>query len=197
MEQDLVPARLTVGVAYFSQQFRDLIQYTALPPEPDAPNYFNVAAADASGVEIEARGEPVRGLTVGASYTYLDTEVLEAYDGGPGAGFVPGERLLRRPTHALSAHASYRLRDRGFASLRLHYLGERDDRDFSTFTPVILPWYVTLDLAAEAVLWRTGTSGRGVLATLRVENLLDEEYEEVFGFAAPGRRVLLGGKVRL
>ncbi len=197
VEQDLVPARLTVGVAYFSQQFRDLIQYTALPPEPDAPNYFNVAAADASGVEIEARGEPVRGLTVGASYTYLDTEVLEAYDGGPGAGFVPGERLLRRPTHALSAHASYRLRDRGFASLRLHYLGERDDRDFSTFTPVILPWYVTLDLAAEAVLWRTGTSGRGVLATLRVENLLDEEYEEVFGFAAPGRRVLLGGKVRL
>jgi outer membrane cobalamin receptor len=29
-----------------------------------------------------------------------------------------------------------------------------------------------------------------------VENLFDEQYQEVFGFAAPGRRWLVGGKAR-
>ena len=132
-------------------------------------------------------------MDLGASYTYLHTEVTDAgADDGPGAGFVEGERLLRRPTHQLSADASYRVRSRGFAALRLNYVGERDDRDFATFpaTPVTLPQYVTLDLAAEATVWR------GLAATVRVENLLDEQYQQVFGFQAPGRRWLVGGKAR-
>ena len=33
--------------------------------------------------------------------------------------------------------------------------------------------------------------------TLRASNLLDAEYEQVFGFAAPGRQVYLGAKVGL
>lgn len=194
VEQEIWSARVVLGATYFHQQFRDLIQYAAVPPAPDAPNYFNLAAADAAGVEVVVRTEPLQGLTVGASYTYLHTEVIDAgADEGPGAGFVEGERLLRRPTHALSTDASYRVRDRGFASLRLNYVSEREDRDFATFpaTPVTLPWYVTLDLAAEATVWR------GLAATLRVENLFDEQYQEVFGFAAPGRRWLVGAKARL
>jgi vitamin B12 transporter len=192
VEQELWSARVVLGATYFHQEFRDLIQYAAVAPVPDAPNYFNLAAADAAGGEILGRTEPLRGLTVGASYTYLHTEVIDAPDEGPGAGFVEGARLLRRPTHALSADASYRVRDRGFASLRLNYVGEREDRDFATFpaTPVMLPWYVTLDVAAEATVWR------GLAATLRVENLFDEQYQEVFGFAAPGQRWLVGGKAR-
>jgi vitamin B12 transporter len=194
VEQEIGSTSVVLGATYFHQRFDDLIQYTAVAPEPDAPNYFNLAAANALGVEVELRGEPLRGLDLGASYTYLHTEVIDAgADEGPGAGFVEGERLLRRPTHALSADVSYRVRERAFASLRLNYVGERDDRDFGTFpaTPVTLPWYVTLDLAAEATLWR------GLAATFRVDNLLDEEYEEVYGFVAPGRRWLVGGKVRL
>lgn len=193
VEQEIWSARVVLGASYFHQQFRDLIQfirYDAVAPAPDAPNYFNLAAADAAGLEILVRTEPLQGLTVGASYTYLHTEVIDA-GADSGAGFVEGERLLRRPTHALSADASYRVQDRGFASLRLTYVGERDDRDFATFTPVTLPWYVTLDLAAEATVWR------GLAATLRVENLFGEQYQEVFGFAAPGRRWLVGGKARL
>jgi vitamin B12 transporter len=194
VEQELWSARVMLGATYFRQEFHDLVQFVAVPPSPDAPNYFNLAAAEAAGVEILIRSEPLQGLTVGASYTYLHTEVIDAgADDGPGAGFVEGERLLRRPPHQLNADVSYRVRERGFAALRLNYVGARDDRDFTTFpaTPVTLPWYVTLDVAAEATVWR------GLAATLRVENPFDEQYQEVFGFAAPGRRWLVGGKLRL
>ena len=33
--------------------------------------------------------------------------------------------------------------------------------------------------------------------TVRVENLLNESYHEVWGFAAPGRAVYVGGSVAL
>jgi outer membrane cobalamin receptor len=32
---------------------------------------------------------------------------------------------------------------------------------------------------------------------IRIENLLDEGYRDVFGYSAPGRAVLLGGKLRV
>ncbi len=40
-----------MGVTVFAQRFRDLIQFTFVPPEPGGPNYFNVASANANGVE--------------------------------------------------------------------------------------------------------------------------------------------------
>ena len=92
-----------IGIAYFDQQFRDMIQYTFAPPNPEDPNYFNIAAADARGLELEAIATSSIGLTLRAGYTYLHTEVTDAgFDEGAGASFVEGERLLRRPTHAFS-----------------------------------------------------------------------------------------------
>ncbi|MCH7991946.1 MAG: TonB-dependent receptor [Gemmatimonadetes bacterium] len=78
-------------------------------------------------------------------------------------------------------------------------VGRRLDRDFSTFpaTPVTLPPYSLLSLGGE---WRIfgGGGGRPSLAIqLRGENLLDESYEEVLGFSAPGRGLYVGGRVGL
>jgi vitamin B12 transporter len=198
LEQLLWRERLTLGVTYFDQRFRDLIQYTAMPPAPDEPNYFNVAAADASGLELEARLAPAAGLTVGGSYTYLHTEIVDAgFDAG-GGSFQAGQRLLRRPTHSVNLDAAWRFAGRAYTALAVRYVGDRDDRDFTAFpaATVVLPAYWRLDLAGEVDLLRHAGGRRALTATLRVENLLDEQYQEVFGFAAPGRRVLVGGRVR-
>ncbi|NIM52075.1 MAG: TonB-dependent receptor [Gemmatimonadales bacterium] len=198
VEQVLLHGRLRLAATYFEQRFRDLIQFTFTVPAPGDPNYFNVAAANASGVEVEIRAVPLPEFTVGGSYTRLGADVVDAgFDAGPGAGFVVGERLLRRPTHTLAFGGSYRFLGRGSLSTRLSYVGNRDDRDFSTFpaTPVVLPGYVRVDVAAEVGVVQRRGALPGFTATVRVENLFDEQYEQVFGFPSPRRTVLVGGRV--
>lgn len=195
-EQTMLRGRVLVGATYFDQQFRDLVQYTAVPANPGDPNYFNVAAADASGMEFEARGR-VHGLELDGSYTRLHTEVTDAgFDSGPGAAFVAGERMLRRPTDALSLGARYAIA-RATLGLGVRHVGMRDDRDFSTYpaTPIALASYTKIDASA---VWTAGAVHSALpklTLTCRVDNLFDTEYQEVFGFPARGRTVMVGGKM--
>ncbi len=182
----------------FSQSYRDLIQYTSSPPTQGGPNYHNVAKARSRGVEAEGVVDagPVR-LT--ATYAWLATEVEDAgFDEGEGATFVAGEPLLRRPKHTAGAAAFVRIADAAGLELGLRHTGERSDRDFATFpaaTPVTLPAYTVVDLAAEIEVARARAGRPGLELTIRAENLTGAEYEEVWGFAAPGRGVYVGGRV--
>ncbi len=196
-EQSFLGGRIVAAATHFYQRFRDLVQFTSSPPGQGDPNFYNVAAADASGLELEINAHLGR-LTLGGNYTYLDTRVTDAgFDTGAGAGFVVGERLLRRPTRTLSGSARYRILDRASLGLSLHHVGDRDDRDFSTFpaTPVVLPSYTTVNAAASYTIVPRGGSVPAVTLSLRVENLFDRKYGEVFGFPARGRTVVLGGKL--
>ncbi|MCH7717323.1 MAG: TonB-dependent receptor, partial [Gemmatimonadetes bacterium] len=164
----------------------------------ETPNYVNVAEAEASGIEIEVIVEPVADLVVSGNYTYLDTKVVDAgFASGAGATFVEGARLLRRPTSTFSGEASFRGWDRGSFSIVVNRVGDRDDRDFGTFPaePVVLPTYTTVDLATQVDLLPARMSGTQLTWTLRLENVFDEQYVEVFGFPARGRTVTLGGRV--
>ena len=181
----------------FSQSYRDLIQYTFSPPTQGGPNYHNVAKARSRGMEAEGVVEagPVQ-LT--ATYAWLDTEVEDAgFDEGPGATFVAGEPLLRRPKHTAGAAAFVRIAAAAGLELGLRHTGERSDRDFATFPaePVTLPAYTVVDLAAEFRMAAARAGRPGLTLTLRAENLTGAQYEEVWGFAAPGRGVYVGGRV--
>ena len=187
----------TLSLTGFSQSYRDLIQYTFSPPTQGGPNYHNVAEARSRGVEAEGvlDAGPVR-LT--ANYTWLDTEVVDAgFHEGEGATFVAGEPLLRRPKHTAGASASVQVASAARFEVGVRRTGERADRDFSTFpaTPVTLPAYTVVDLAAEVEVVGARAGRPGFELTLRAENLMGAEYEEVWGFAAPGRGVYLGGRV--
>ncbi len=196
LERTLFDGRLTVVSTYFDQTFEDLIQFTF----SQQPNYVNVAEAQAYGLELEANIVPMADLTITANYTRLETEVIDAgFDSTAAATFVEGARLLRRPTNTVSASATYRGWERGVLSLVVHHVGNRDDRDFSPVfpdppTPVVLPAYTTVDLAAQIELLPQRTD-LGLTWTLRVENVFDQEYAEVFGFPARGRTIFVGGRV--
>ena len=185
-----VGAGLWLSATWFDQRFRDLIQYTFAPPTPTAPNYYNVAAANAYGLELESRSAPVSGLEVTARYAY--THTTSADSGFDGATFAQGRRLIRRPTRAASLDVSYRLGGRGSAAVTAQYVGDRDDEDFSTFpgTRVVLPAYVRVDAALEWALVQR--HGQRLAATLKVENLFDARYEQVLGFPARRRALFLG-----
>ncbi|WP_419857009.1 TonB-dependent receptor plug domain-containing protein [Candidatus Palauibacter irciniicola] len=197
IDQD-VGGSLKLSLTGFSQNYRDLIQYTGSPPAEGDPNFFNVAKARSRGLEAEASVE-ARQLRLTGSWTYLDTEVLDSgFDEGPGATFVEGSALLRRPKHAMAASAFYPVSSAVGLDVRLRRVGEREDRDFSSFPaePVMLPAYTVLDVSASFDIAGRG-GGPGFTLTVRGENLLDSAYEEVWGFAAPGRGLYVGGRVIL
>ncbi len=194
IEQGLWGGRLLLSATWFAQRFRNLIQFTFAPPTPTSPNYYNVAAASASGVELAARASLGTGLVVTGAYTYTHTVADDS--GYDGAAFAQGQRLLRRPTNAASLTATQAGRW-GSASMTAYWVGDRLDENFATFpaTRVALPAYLRVDVAGEVTLAAPRGPRPGASATLKVENLFDERYEQILNF--PSRRRAVYAGVRL
>lgn len=175
----------TVGATLFAQTFRDLIQYSFTPVTRDSVNYVNVGEVASNGLELESKYVG-SALTLRATFTLLDTEVTDA-----GAGSDPlyqeGERLVRRPKQTASLAITY---GRSFnVGAIISYVGKRDDLFYDeTFTAqrVGLPAYTKVDATLRS------PSFSGVRGMLKIENVLDEEYQEIRGFPARGRVVFVG-----
>jgi vitamin B12 transporter len=192
VEQGWWNGALVVSATWFAQRFRNLIQYTFTTPAPASPNYYNIAAARASGLELTARAAAGAGVDLVAQYTYTRTAASDS--GYDGAAYAEGQRLLRRPTQAASVSATARLgRTAGSAGLTVYYVGDREDENFATFpaTRVTLPAYVRVDLAGALPLLG-GDGVPEVTATLKVENLLDARYQQVLNFPSRRRAVFVG-----
>jgi outer membrane cobalamin receptor len=186
-----------VGVTVFAQRFRDLIQFTFVPPEPGGPNYFNVAAANANGVEAVLHLRPAGPVKGTFSYTHLASEVTDAgFESGDAATFVEGDRLLRRPKDALSLRLESAFAERVRLGALLSWVGARDDVRFGQFPEpnqrVELPSYATLDVSGTFTVLHGRRATPGLDLTARIENLLDESYEQGVGFPARGRGVFVG-----
>jgi vitamin B12 transporter len=182
VEQTILARGSTVAITWFDQRFRDRVDFISFPPDSAVFGTFtNIGEAVASGVEVEARMLTSFGLTLSTSYAYLETEITEDPFGRA------GQRLLRRPMHSASATAAYAI-DRGTVTATMHRVGSRHDVGY-----VRLPWYTTVDLAGELRLVRRRATD--VALTLRLENALDEKYEAILNYPAPGRTLLVGGRV--
>ena len=184
VEQNVFSAGSTIAVTWFDQRFRDRVDFIAFPPDSAVFGTFaNIGRATASGLEVEARVRPFVGIRVSASYAYLETEITEDDFGRE------GQRLLRRPMHTASATLAYS-REAGSFAVTTHRVGSRHDVGY-----VRLPWYTTVDIAGELrILKRTASDWA---LTLRLENALNEEYEAIVNYRAPGRTILVGGRAAL
>lgn len=184
--------RVRLGATWFDQRFRDMIQYAFISPE--LPNYFNVAAASARGLELEATARLSSFLTVGANTTLLRTRVEDAgLQTGESATFVRGSRLLRRPSIQAAGTLAIDLPGSATADLAVTHTGRRDDRDFATFpaTPVVLPAWTRVDVGFTRPLTLDWTGARLALL-LRLENVLGAGYEEIANYPAAGRSLTIG-----
>ncbi len=175
--QELGGERAGVGVTIFRNDIDELIVAVFDAGSGQFLNQ-NIDAARAEGVEVTFHARAVRWLHVGGSYTYTDTEA----EGSPaGFGLSPGSRLLRRPRHKAALDLAGRFASgRGRATLGGVYVGERADIDPVSFAVVDAPDHVVLNLALSYDL------PRGVRLFGRVDNLLDEEYQDVLGFGTAG-----------
>lgn len=178
-----------VGLTWFDQAFTNLIQFVGAPAP--RPNYENLARAAARGLELEWGLDPTAlDWLVSGSWTYLATEVLNPGTGASGT-FVQGAALLRRPRVSASVTVGKRFRRLGTVQLVTQHVGQRADQDFSRFPSqrVVLPAFRRYDVSWDLPLHRR--DGAPAL-TLRVENATDVRFQHIFGFAQPGRVVMLG-----
>ncbi len=139
--------------------------------------FENSGASTSRGLEAGAGGR-VGPLDASLSYTFLDTEQTST-----------GDALLRRPKHSGSVSLSYAAGAFGSTLVVLHQ-GLRDDiLPISPYSRVESEAHTTADLNLK---YRIGQ----LEPYLRIENLTDESYEEVRGYASPRRRVLIGLRYR-
>ena len=158
----------------FQTSLENLIEYSFL-----TFSFANVAEAEIRGGEL-AWDVPLSGRLVSSLQgTWLDTEDDE------------GLPLLRRPEWSASwtLHGVFWGRLRG--DLTVLWIGERADVDPITFGRTQLEGHLTANLALSYEILD------GLELTFKAQNLADEQYEEVAGYPAPGRRLMAGLRLGL
>ncbi|MGA1794794.1 MAG: TonB-dependent receptor plug domain-containing protein [bacterium] len=162
IEQGVWNDKVISGITFFRNSFRDMITF-----DWNTSMYMNIQRAKSQGIEYSLSARPADDLTLKGSYTYTDTEDLST-----------SESFLHRARNRFSLGADYALSERGSAHLEVRYVGRRYDNDYSTWpaTRVILKEYVLVNLSASYSV----TESFHVFG--RVDNLLNERYEEVKGY---------------
>ena len=185
--------RAVVSATYFYQDFRGLIQQG--PPTAGHPfgQLQNVGGAFSRGVEAEATWwfHPAAGA--GVSYTYTDTGTRNA---SPAIAAITNRILgipQQRGTASLLLSPSPRLQ------AQLDWRLESDQYEFgpTDFLPGRRPGNAIVNAHARYALEAAGSGVRGIALTMKVQNLLNRDYEERKGFPSPGFNFLLGAEVSI
>ena len=195
LDQGFASGRGLIEATWFHNTFDDLI--VAVGSFAESSRYLtdNISNARAQGAELattlrgRASGFDLRGRV---AYTYLDSEIL-AVDRANAAPtpFTVGQPLLNRPRHQWSLDASLTR-----SAITAWIRGGGRGRVLS-----VEPSYGTFGGLFDAAgynVWSTGASwhlARQLEVFGRIENLLDRDYEEVFGYPALGRGAMVGMRV--
>lgn len=174
---------LGLSATAFHTNFDDMIAFV-MAPDFSSGTWKNVQAAKSSGVELALDWRGPGSLRATAGYTRLHTQVTDA--GGAGsAAYEQGKPLIRRPKNSYFYTLGWG-RGRWRYDLVGSIVGARDDADFSLFPAqrVRLDAYHLVDFAASYDLGGYRLQGR-------IANLLNQAYQPIYRYQAPGRRFLL------
>ncbi len=178
IDQTFADGSVTISATYFNAELDDEI-FTAFPP----PSFIATPGnrdtqSTQQGVELALSATLGAGFSFNGAYTYLDAE-------------EDGIKEVRRPDHIASAVLNWsEPTERYSANLAVRYNGDARDLDFSTGAfpapQTRLDDYTLVNFNVRAKMTDT------ISLFGRVENLLDERYEQVFSFVSPGRTALFG-----
>ncbi len=170
--QTLWDEQVLFGASYFNNHFEDLIGFTS--------GFNNIDRASSKGVESYIEINPLPGLTLRGNYTY--TKTLD-----DSTGLV----RLRLPRNKGSVNINYNFLEHANINLNVLVVGDRADVDFSSFPfrRVTVPGYTVVNLAGSYEV------NQYLKTYLRIDNLFNKQYQEVFGFGTSG--VAAFGGIRL
>jgi vitamin B12 transporter len=172
-------------MVFFARRIEDVIVYAY-------PTNVNLNEQNDRGVEWELTVTPTPKLTLKAFYAYVTGDVTTTTNNKD----TTFNNLIRRPKNSFGLNAGYRLNQKWYSSLNLQSFGKREDLYFdeSTFTSqqVTLTSYVLLDVYVEYSLPKPSLT-----LFLQGKNLLNQNYEEVYGYSTMGINMQGGVKIKL
>ncbi|SHN06164.1 TonB-dependent siderophore receptor [Polaribacter sp. KT 15] len=168
---------LQLETVYFNRKETDAIIY-------DASTFkYGNGSSDANGFEVSAEVVPTSFLAINASFTYTDRDVTEDFN-----DYIPENKLV--------AGLDITPFENAFFNFTYRNVGERTifDRYGSFGTAgqdVVLENYQVLDFMTNYKVL-----GDTVTFFAAVTNLLNEDYDDVFGYATRGRNYKLGVRLQ-
>lgn len=163
--------RIEGRATLYRLKVEDQITYVFDPVTFDS-FYVNVAETATDGIELESRARLGGGFDLSLVYAWTDAR-----------NETTGARLLRVPEQAGSATLGWS-GERLSGALTVRAEGDQDDAGG------VREGFVTAHLNGSYALTE------GVTLTVRVENLADQRYQQVFGYGEPGRSGYVGVRLR-
>ena len=151
---------ITIGTAGDQPQL--IVPCGTMPARQTCSQRQNVSGLRSSGVEMETEWRPSNTWGVSAGYSFSPTRVI-----APGEP-VDGKEAIRAARHTVTSSIAWNLPRWFAAAVEGRYVGSRFDDDVNS---VRLDEFYLLGLRFNREL------GRGVTAHLKIDNLLDEEFE--------------------
>ncbi|MBL9206802.1 MAG: TonB-dependent receptor [Opitutaceae bacterium] len=153
---------MVLGVTWFDNRFTDLIvsDFSRSPS-----SVANVGKATTRGAEVSLAWALPTSTQIRLNYTYLEAE-----------NALSGVRLLRRPRHSASVDVGQVFSGGFSAGVGLRVVAQREDIHASTFATIDGEDY------SVARVYAAWTVNDRLSVRARIENLLDERYEEIHGF---------------
>ena len=178
LEQMLLDGSVALQLSLFRQDLEDEINGFVFDPVTFLASAENIdGRSNRSGAELSARWQISEHFDISASYTYTESD-----QEGPLGKAV---QEIRRPRHAGALGLTFVSPGQRFSgALAADYGGTRSDVFFPPWPDpsetVTLDSYLLVDLTLQYQL----SESASVYA--KGSNLLDEDYEQVYGYQTPG-----------
>jgi vitamin B12 transporter len=173
IEQSLFGDKLKLTAGYFWNRYVNLIQFFASPP---IVGLQNVGLATSKGYELGFSFQVSNELELHGQYTATLTHNLSPQ--------AMGSRLPLTPVDSASAGVTYQPIDQLRVTLDYRYVGSR----VNSFPVANLQHFNVVNASASYDVTRNWQ------VFGRIDNLLNEKYEEVLNFGTPIRSVFAGVK---
>lgn len=181
VEQYFVKELISMGVTYFQNNFSDLLGFDK--------NFkaININKAKTSGVETFLTVKAMNNLEIKLNYTFTNSKDIS--DNSPNKN----QKLIRRPEQKAGLFVSHSFFNRLNLNIEFVFVGKRDDLNFSKYPAerISLKNYSITNLAAHYDVLNF------LRLNIRIENIFNTDYEEVYGYATPGFSIYGGIKLSL
>ncbi len=175
-EQSFANERVRFGVNYFDMVFDNRIGFNMTTWLYDQLE----GDTKVKGVESFVSWMPTDDLNFTLNYTYNDTEDPN------------GNKLVRRPENKVHLNTNYRFLQKAMVNLDFFWVGDREanssSADMNGNSVETLGAYTVVNLSASYDV----TNHIKIYGN--VDNVFDEEYEEAWSYATPGRSAYVGMK---
>jgi vitamin B12 transporter len=183
ISQSLFDDRLHLQTALFWEDLIDEIQ-TVFLPTFESTVINNQSRSERNGLELSMHSQLTDSLSASGAYTYLEASEPDTTGNN--------RTEIRRPNHQWAGKMNYSfMANKANLNISINHIGDRKDINFSTGDRVTLDDFTLVNVAMNYQFNDT------LNIFTRVNNLLDEEYQDVFGFETSEFSALVGIELRL